>query len=77
MELDIERVCGGQPMMGLAPVLQALGSRPTLTKLRLRHCFVKGTEARPPDSTVTLEACRVLFFSEERRVGGTCTSVVS
>jgi hypothetical protein len=49
-------------MMGLVPVLQALGSRPT-PKLRLRHCFVKGTEARPPDSTVTLEACRVLFFS--------------
>jgi hypothetical protein len=48
-ELDIHRsYCyyRGRLMMGLTPVLQALGRRPTLTKLGLHHCQIGRDEAR-------------------------------
>jgi hypothetical protein len=45
-ELEIRKTYGGQPMLGLSRVLQALGRRPTLTKLGL-HGFPLGhDEAR-------------------------------
>jgi hypothetical protein len=45
-ELDIHRFDGGPPARGLTHVLQALGRRPTLTKLGLRHCPLDGDKAR-------------------------------
>jgi Ran GTPase-activating protein (RanGAP) involved in mRNA processing and transport len=44
-ELEIHRFYGGPPIMGLTRVLQALARRPTLTKLRLRHCPLSCDEA--------------------------------
>jgi Ran GTPase-activating protein (RanGAP) involved in mRNA processing and transport len=44
-ELDIERARYGPPTMGLTHVLHALARRPTLTKLRLRHCALGLDEA--------------------------------
>jgi Ran GTPase-activating protein (RanGAP) involved in mRNA processing and transport len=45
-ELDIHRFHVNLPMMGLTHVLQALGRRPTLTKLGLRHCRLGRNNAR-------------------------------
>jgi Ran GTPase-activating protein (RanGAP) involved in mRNA processing and transport len=45
-ELDIHRFHVNLPMMGLTHVLQALGRRPTLTKLGLRHCRLGRDTAR-------------------------------
>jgi hypothetical protein len=45
-ELEINRLNGGVPVMGLTPVLQALGRRPTLTKLGLRCCPLGRDNAR-------------------------------
>jgi Ran GTPase-activating protein (RanGAP) involved in mRNA processing and transport len=45
-ELEINGVHNGRPMMGLAHVLQALGRRPTPTKLGLRFCPLGCDEVR-------------------------------
>jgi hypothetical protein len=45
-ELDIHRFRGGPHIMGLTRVLQALGRRPTLTKLGLRVCPLGRDNAR-------------------------------
>jgi Ran GTPase-activating protein (RanGAP) involved in mRNA processing and transport len=45
-ELDIERLYGSPPMIGLTRVLRALAQRPTLTKLGLRYCPLGCDEAR-------------------------------
>jgi hypothetical protein len=45
-ELEIDRCYGRPRMMGLTHVLQALGRRPTLTKLILRDCRLGRDETR-------------------------------
>jgi hypothetical protein len=45
-ELEIQRSYGSPAVMGLTPVLQAFGRRPTLTKLALRSCPLGGDQAR-------------------------------
>jgi hypothetical protein len=45
-ELEICKSYGGPPMRGLTHVLQALGCRPTLTKLGLHGCPLDRDEAR-------------------------------
>jgi Ran GTPase-activating protein (RanGAP) involved in mRNA processing and transport len=48
-ELDINcnsNTCGDPPMIGLTPVLQAIGRRPTLTNLRLHNCPLSSDDAR-------------------------------
>jgi Ran GTPase-activating protein (RanGAP) involved in mRNA processing and transport len=45
-ELDIERLYGSLPMIGLSRVLRALAQRPTLTKLGLRYCPIGYDDAR-------------------------------
>jgi Ran GTPase-activating protein (RanGAP) involved in mRNA processing and transport len=45
-ELEIHRLGGGSPVMGLTHVLQALARRPTLTKLQLDDCSLGHDEAR-------------------------------
>jgi Ran GTPase-activating protein (RanGAP) involved in mRNA processing and transport len=45
-ELDIQGSYGGSPILGLTSVLQALGRRPTLTKLALRQVQLGRDEAR-------------------------------
>jgi Ran GTPase-activating protein (RanGAP) involved in mRNA processing and transport len=45
-ELDIHKSLGGLTIKGFQRVLRALERRPTLTKLRLRRCFVDRGDAR-------------------------------
>jgi Ran GTPase-activating protein (RanGAP) involved in mRNA processing and transport len=45
-ELEINGIYRSPPMMGFAHVLQALGRRPTLTKLGICHCLLGRDEAR-------------------------------
>jgi Ran GTPase-activating protein (RanGAP) involved in mRNA processing and transport len=45
-ELEIDRFHGGPPMMGLTPILQALGRHPALTELILRRVRLGRDEVR-------------------------------
>jgi hypothetical protein len=82
-QLDIDRSVLRAPMMGLTPVLRALARRPALTELGLRRCPLGRDEAR----LLRLALCNIpslqglalthnTQYSRERRVGGTCSSVV-
>jgi hypothetical protein len=69
-ELEIRKTYGGQPMLGLSRVLQALGRRPTLTKLGLHGCPLDRDEAR----LLRMALCNIQSLQSLVLTGGTLES---
>jgi Ran GTPase-activating protein (RanGAP) involved in mRNA processing and transport len=69
-ELEIRKSYGGPPIMGLARVLQALGSRPTLAKLQLQGCPLCRDKARQ----LGVALCKLPSLQSLLLTGGTLGS---
>jgi hypothetical protein len=78
-EVDIHRLDRSLPMTVFQRALRALAQRPMLTKLGLCRCPLGCDEARLLQTILCSTpsgSCSNIHFSGERRIGGTCTSVV-